>query len=133
METKDIARDLLQTLLLILSESKLIKLYSSLKPIFLTISGGSQLIRSIPLSVRSKICALSLRKWNLMWPVLCVHRGLFKTLSNIYDGVFFCWNSQQRLVVNYFLKKALVLDVWQGPKYTSDAYVVVYVIVALSR
>ena len=46
---------------------------------------------------------------------------------------FFCWNSQQRLVVNYFLKKALVLDVWQGPKYTSDAYVVVYVIVALSR
>ena len=46
---------------------------------------------------------------------------------------FFCWNSQRSLVVNYFLKKALVLDVWQGPKYTSDAYVVVYVIIALSR
>ena len=37
----------------------------------------------------------------------------YKTLLDIYDEAF-CKNSERPLVVNYFLKKNIILDVWWG-------------------
>ena len=42
--------------------------------------------------------------------------GAFRTKSNIYDDVF-TKNSYQLSAVNYFHKKASIIDVEQGPKY----------------
>ena len=43
-------------------------------------------------------------------------RGVFRTHSNIYDGIF-SENNERLLAVNNFWKKMFFIDVWQGPKY----------------
>ena len=45
-----------------------------------------------------------------------VFQRCIRTQLNIYDGVFFCKNSLQFLVVNYFCKKSSIVDVQRGAK-----------------
>ena len=48
-------------------------------------------------------------------------RGIFKTLSKNSNGTF-CQYREELIAINSYRKKGSVTDVWQGPEYTSEAY-----------
>ena len=50
---------------------------------------------------------------------LPINSGVFITLSNFYNRVFFVENSERLKFVNSFRKKSFVIDVWQVSKYIS--------------
>ena len=52
---------------------------------------------------------------NLVFAVIC--RDVFRTHTKIYDGGFLRKITQRLSVVNIFLQKSSIIDVWQGAKF----------------
>ena len=61
------------------------------------------------------LCSELILALILVFTVIC--RGVFRTHTKIYNGGFLGKITQRLSVVNIFLQKSSIIDVWQGSKF----------------